>query len=366
MKKLVIFSLLLLTLGVAGCGQKLIDDGNGHKQFKDSNGNFVKNDWAEISGKYYYFDMNGYLVTSQWVQDEYYVDDKGVMQTNYWYKDNNGEYYYLGNDGKYLKNCIRDVDGHKYAFDENGKWIRNRIFINPEDLVHFMYANEDGEIVKSKNFFLINGLECNIDEKGFFICDEWKNKDGKWYYFGDNGFKCVNSLINDEFAVDEEGVMIINQKRVADNMMIYTFGSDGKVIKKEDGKFYTIISKLKLKENSTRSKIDDYCKIGANNAYLEYSSATTGRYYESFVYGAAPEGTYALDKNGEKHIQLINEYFGLSPDLAYKISHTYPSNEIHTAENEIVFVSYSFLKSLNSEYYLTSIRYTYKNILNTK
>ena len=114
MKKVtILFAIILLALSAVSCGgNNFIDDGNGHKQYKDSSGNFVKNDWAEIKGKKYFFDMNGYLVTNQWVQDEYYVDDKGAMQTNYWYDDKNGKMYYLGKDGKYVKDTIITIDNN--------------------------------------------------------------------------------------------------------------------------------------------------------------------------------------------------------------------------------------------------------------
>lgn len=79
---LLIYVVVIFIL-VSWKGKTSIDDGNAHKKYKDENGNFVKNDWVEIEGNWYYFDENGYLVVDQWVEDEYYVDENGVMQVNH-------------------------------------------------------------------------------------------------------------------------------------------------------------------------------------------------------------------------------------------------------------------------------------------
>ncbi len=223
MKKLVIFSVLLLILGISGCGQKLIDDGNGHKQFKDNNGNFIKNDWAEINGKYYYFDMNGYLVTNQWVQDEYYVDDKGVMQTDYWYDDKNGNIYYLGKDGKYTKDTIATIDNNEYAFNPNGVLVKNEPYV--KDGVGYFFGN-DGKIDKTEGYKSINGTYCYVKDDGALLVNDWKEDEGKWYYFNDIGLMLKNSFVEGGYYVDENGKMVKN-RQIQIGKDIYVFNNDG-------------------------------------------------------------------------------------------------------------------------------------------
>ena len=126
---------------ITGCkSSDFIDDGNGHKQYKNSNGEFVKDDWVELNNKHYYFDMNGFLVTNQWVQDEYYVNENGVMLSNYWYDDKNGNMYYLGDDGKYVKNAIKDIDNNLYAFDINGNMVKNAPYIS--EGIGYFFSND--------------------------------------------------------------------------------------------------------------------------------------------------------------------------------------------------------------------------------
>ena len=187
-KATILFAIILLALSAVSCGgNKFIDDGNGHKQYKDSSGNFVKNDWAEIKGKKYFFDMNGYLVTNQWVQDEYYVDDKGAMQTNYWYDDKNGKMYYLGKDGKYVKDTIMTIDNNEYAFNTSGELVKNAPYAS--NGVGYYFGN-DGKIDKTEGYKDVSGTYCYVKNDGSLLLNDWKEDEGKWYYFNDMRILC--------------------------------------------------------------------------------------------------------------------------------------------------------------------------------
>lgn len=268
MKKLVIFSVLLLILGISGCGQKLIDDGNGHKQFKDNNGNFIKNDWAEINGKYYYFDMNGYLVTNQWVQDEYYVDDKGAMQTNYWYDDKNGNMYYLGKDGKYTKDTIATIDNNEYAFNPNGVLVKNAPYV--KDGVGYFFGN-DGKIDKTEGYKSINGTYCYVKDDGSLLVNDWKEDEGKWYYFNDIGLMLKNSFVEGGYYVDENGEMVKNRQIQIGNDK-YQFNDEG------IGSIITI---------KTNSGIWEYYKTNKGKAYVNAKRIpTTTNFLDAYAYVA--------------------------------------------------------------------------------
>lgn len=125
--KIKIVILMLLTVCIfQGCNRvQFIDDGNGHKLYKDDKGNYIKNEWKEINNNWYFFDRNGYLATSKWIDDEYYVDENGIMMKNYWYEGENGSIYYLGGDGKYLRNTVITIEGKEYAFDNKGRLYEN-------------------------------------------------------------------------------------------------------------------------------------------------------------------------------------------------------------------------------------------------
>lgn len=77
-----------------------------------------------INGEKYYFDAGGYMLTG-WQQyapgDWYYMMDSGAVKYSSWleYK---GAWYYLGSDGKMLKDT-KTPDG--YYVDSSGVWVKN-------------------------------------------------------------------------------------------------------------------------------------------------------------------------------------------------------------------------------------------------
>jgi hypothetical protein len=99
-------------------------DGNGWysncwKQIADSNDNSILN--------YYYFDNNGYILTSKWRLDNnkwYYLDQNGIMvqakspKVVKW-KLIGGKYYCFATDGSLYQDCLT-YDGYKV--DSNGAW----------------------------------------------------------------------------------------------------------------------------------------------------------------------------------------------------------------------------------------------------
>ena len=297
MKKLVIFSVLLLILGISGCGQKLIDDGNGHKQFKDSNGNFVKNDWVEISGKYYYFDMNGYLVTNQWVQDEYYVDENGVMQTNYWYDDKNGKIYYLDKDGKYTKDTIVTIDNNEYAFNSKGELVKNAPYVKEGKGYYF---GNDGKIDKIEGYKSINGTYCYVKDDGSLLVNDWKEDDGKWYYFDDVGLMLRNSFVEGGYYVDENGEMVTSCELKIDEST-YVFDNSGKGTIKQAPK---ISFKSLLDKHNARA----YGKVENDDSMMEI---------KDYIMNVQYLGTMWMSKDA---ITGINGDLGIPASVTRKIS----------------------------------------------
>jgi SOS response regulatory protein OraA/RecX len=111
--------------------------------YKEPNGNYInypRLQWRRIDGKWYYFDIRGYIIHSKWelinghwyyfntsghmientwkmIGDKwYYFDTKGHMLSEQWVGD-----YYVGRDGDMLKNAITLDD---YLVGSDGKWDR--------------------------------------------------------------------------------------------------------------------------------------------------------------------------------------------------------------------------------------------------
>ena len=218
-----LFIISVILLNSCG-GSSFIEDGNGHKQYKNKEGNFVKNDWADVNEKRYYFDLNGYMVTDQWILNEYYVDSNGVMQTDYWYDDKQGHIYYLDTSGKYVKNLITVIDGNEYAFNEHGLLVINSPFVYNGQGFFF---GDNGKPDKSEGWKTYGDTFCYINKDGNLIISGWKEDKGKWYYFNENGLMVKSSFVDGGYYVDENGEMArdVELKIGTDK---YVFDSTGK------------------------------------------------------------------------------------------------------------------------------------------
>lgn len=107
------------------------------------NGTVQTSKWLKIGNKSYYFDKKGVMLTSSWIKTNgkwYYVNANGIMQVSKWLKIGS-KWYYVNADGimqtskwisgtYYVKAdgtmAISEwVDGGKYYVGSDGKWIKN-------------------------------------------------------------------------------------------------------------------------------------------------------------------------------------------------------------------------------------------------
>ncbi len=107
------------------------------------NGTVQTSKWLKIGNKSYYFDKKGVMLTSRWIKTNgkwYYVNANGIMQVSKWLKIGS-KWYYVNADGimqtskwisgtYYVKAdgtmAISEwVDGGKYYVGSDGKWIKN-------------------------------------------------------------------------------------------------------------------------------------------------------------------------------------------------------------------------------------------------
>ncbi len=85
----------------------------GKRCYNGDTGLPVRNDWAQVDGKWYWFNGDGIMVTSTW------------------YKYNEA-WYYLGPDGAMCKSQLVASSGKIYAMDKNGKMITEPVMLTPD------------------------------------------------------------------------------------------------------------------------------------------------------------------------------------------------------------------------------------------
>ena len=153
--------------------------------FGDTSGWYAKKCWQKIDGKDYYFDAKGYMVVDEYI-DGYYLtktgawDGKGKAQ---WKGSAKKGWWYSLPNGTYLKNCWAKIDGKYYYFKANGYAAMNE-FVQGwwfgrncawNDPVHYdwhesqngrWYGVNGGWYARNKSY-IIDGKTYTFDKKGY-------------------------------------------------------------------------------------------------------------------------------------------------------------------------------------------------------
>ena len=134
-------------------------------QYKDENGNLLKDGWWEIEGERYYFDKDGYRA-SYWLYADgqyywlgtdgkmqtgwqevwskwYYLDVAGVMQTG-WIWTEGDKWYYTYESGAMASNTWEKMNGQWYWFDESGLMAQGWKYIGR----YKYYFNNSGHLLQ--------------------------------------------------------------------------------------------------------------------------------------------------------------------------------------------------------------------------
>ena len=132
--------------------------------FRYPDGTCPKDEWLSWNGKWYLFDLNGWMLTGWQVRNgqTYYLDESGAMLTG-WVRAGNA-YYYLNP--------------------------------TPDDY--------EGILVK-KNWVIADGNIYYMNEDGARV-EGWYPVDGNWFYFyPGTGIRAANTWV-DGFYLDAEGI----------------------------------------------------------------------------------------------------------------------------------------------------------------
>ena len=130
---------------------------DGHWFYQLEDGSYIVNEWKQINGTWYRFDNSG-LMQTDWVKENgtwYYLNKSGAMQTG-WVKDK-GTWYYLNKSGAMQTGWVKD----------KGIWY---------------YLNKSGAM-----------------ETGWFTVSD------KWYYANESGALAINTTTPDGYTVNTDG-----------------------------------------------------------------------------------------------------------------------------------------------------------------
>ena len=270
----------------------------------------------EIDGKYYAFNMDGYMVTG-WVSSEsgvqYYFKADGSRASNEWVDNKK---YYVGYDGQVVKNAW--IDNNSYV-GEDGQKTKNT------------WEQNDG-----KWQYLINGEMCVMSRMMYI--------DGYYYVFDDNGNMLVNTsyyVSNSNYDTSFYGLVHANK----DGHLIkgwyqdqyklwYYFGNDYKAY--SDG-LYTIADKQYYFKNnnmvtsSTFVENGNLYKADANGVVTLLNNSNEIRWIKS-GYGTYYMKNGTLLKSTMETIDGVTYYFSSDGSLIQDMSFEY--NGIYYYANE--------------------------------
>lgn len=169
-----------------------------------SNDGKMATGFRQISSSMYYFDASGAMATG-WVHDgsdRYYADASGAFHSG-WLSTSANLYYLDPACGLKLATGYFSVDGSNYFASDSGE-IAVRQWVTAEDGTTVfagvdgalcgkldggvLYVpNADGVLEPASGFVELGGCKFYIDPETHAPSLGWKQFDGVWYYFDENG-----------------------------------------------------------------------------------------------------------------------------------------------------------------------------------
>ena len=173
--------------------------------YKNADGSYPKNQWKQINGNWYYFNLNGYMQTG-WLQlneNRYYLNSNGVMQTGWMQLENT--WYYLKSNGVM---AINEWIGTSYV-DANGEYIPEKSNgIWKKDKTGWWYQNSNGSYPMNQ-WKYISGQWYWFNINGYMVTG-WQHIDNTWYYLQNSGALATNKWIGN-YYVESTGAMATNK-----------------------------------------------------------------------------------------------------------------------------------------------------------
>lgn len=260
-------------------------DGKGITYFGTS-GTQAKSAFVTFNGNTYYFDARGHMITngeySPNGKDVYRFLPNGIMLSNAYYVDANGNTYLYNTKGQMYKGGYTKFDVTETKDGKESKVVKFRYFTNEGVMAKGVtvidgftqYFGEDGFQTKDKLATYKGKTYYFEAHTGNAIKNTWRNIDGKWYHFDENG-------------VAATGAQVINGQKLY-------FNEDGSqvkggVVKNADGTY------SKYDAATGERLTNEFFTTGDNNWYYIGSNGKT-------VTGEVKIGadTYYFAKDGKQ------------------------------------------------------------------
>ena len=196
-----------------------VKNSNGQWTYRKADGSFVSNSWLTVDEKTYYMNENGIMLADTYAPDGTYLNPSGV-KVGYkpgWVSDEGGWRYIQKNGYRAASTWIQDADGKWYYFNIGGYMETDSI--TPDGYYVDANGVWDGQVSNfTDNVNLGPGMSSSagwesIDnswkyklEDGTYVTNAWKQVNGNWYYFDGNSLMVTNQQTPDGYYVNADGI----------------------------------------------------------------------------------------------------------------------------------------------------------------
>ena len=266
----------------------------------------VDNEMLNLQGKKYYIDWNGRMKTGAFYYDgsTYFANTNGEIQEKAsWYIDSKGNWYYVKQDGKVVTDDIYKIGNKSYIFDGDGVMQKGTVWYNGK-----MYLTDNnGAVISTNGWYLKKGDWYYINKDSSIVTDEFKEIDGKLYYFeydgvmktGDFSIYDSETGTSKRYYADENGKITRNDWYQAGVDWYYADANGQKETNKWiDGTYYL---------NELGAMVRGTCRIEG----IEYFFDNNGKYIGTSAKDgwSYSDGRWFYYKNGEAYTGWVNNKY---------------------------------------------------------
>ena len=160
--------------------------------------------WQKDSNGWWYLDEYGEYPKDcvRYIHgDKYLFDEYGYMKTGWYYKDT-GDYgsgwYYFKDSGKMAVDETFDIKGYTYLFNTTGKMVRDMVF-------NRYYYDTSGARNTTPGWKQGEHYWYYVNDDGYADNAEWKEIDGKKYYFYSNEHYLITDTVLSGYYINKSG-----------------------------------------------------------------------------------------------------------------------------------------------------------------